>query len=83
MKNSFCLANLKRGESGIILRFDEVINQKIKGRLLELGFVFGQKVTLEQISVFGDVMLFSLRGYEMSLRKDIAKHIMCKEVDNA
>lgn len=71
----FFLCNLKVGENAIIKGYLYNSDLKIKRRLMELGFVVGESVRLEEVSMFKEVMLFSVRGYLISLRKEIAKYI--------
>lgn len=70
------LASLKQGQSAKIIGFNNKLDTKTKRRILELGFVIGQPITLEKLSMRGKVMLFSLRGYLLCMRKNIASLIL-------
>ena len=50
----------------------EGASMKIKRRLLELGLTVGQKVRVLRRSLAGGVLLIEIRGYTLSLRRDIA-----------
>lgn len=77
---SIFLNQIKKGESVIILGFDIGLNDKIKRRLLELGFLKNTQVTLNQKSFLSEVLLLELNGYTISLRSDIAKHIKVDKI---
>ena len=49
---------------------------KIKRRILELGFTSGQNVKLIRKSLLGKAYLVELRGFTITIRKDIAKMIL-------
>ena len=51
-------------------------SEKIKRRLLELGFTRGEKVRVVRKSLLGKVRLVEIRGYTLSLRQDITKGII-------
>ncbi len=69
------MKNLGQAEKG---RFFEICgisksaSIKIKRRLLELGLTEGQKVRVCRRSLLGKVLLIEIRGYTLSLRRDIA-----------
>ena len=76
-KTEFSLSNLKIGESGIILGYMDGLQQKVKRRLLELGFVKCARVRLENVSFLKEVLLVEVNGYLLSVRKNIASKILC------
>ncbi|MEI6817623.1 MAG: FeoA family protein [Bacteroidota bacterium] len=64
---------LKVGESAVILSFtDELMSLK----LLEMGCIPGEKVTLERKAPLGDPIAISVSGYLLSLRIDEASTIL-------
>ncbi len=75
---SVFLSELKTGESANIVGFVENISNKIKRRLLELGFFENVLIKLAHKSFFNEVLLLELNGYTISLRSDIAKNILVK-----
>ena len=68
------LYDLTPGESGMIL---SVGNQSgaVKRRLVDMGLTPGTVVKVTKIAPLGDPLEVSLRGYELSLRKDDAAQI--------
>lgn len=72
----FTFDMLKPNEHAVVWGFTDGAQDKIKRRLLELGFVKDTWVTLENESQMGDVMLFNLNGYLLSMRRDVAKLIL-------
>ena len=68
------LQELSPGESGMIL---SVGNQSgaVKRRLVDMGLTPGTMVKVTKIAPLGDPLEVSLRGYELSLRKDDAAQI--------
>lgn len=70
------LGQLKKEKTATIVGFAGDINYKIKRRLLELGFVSGAIITLQNVSFLNEVFLIELNGYMLSLRKDIANKIL-------
>lgn len=71
------LYDLKKNESAEIIGFNN-LDTKTKQRILELGFVPGANVGLENKSFLGDAILINLDGYLIALRKDIAQQIQIK-----
>lgn len=80
--NKLFLSQLSKNQQATIIGYDNIIDTKTKRRLLELGFVKGKKVTLEQISILGDVLLIEINNYLLSLRSSIAKHILINQISN-
>ena len=78
--NKDLLSGLERNSQAIITGYDTALDVKSKRRMLELGFITGKKISVEQISILGDVLLIEINGYLLSLRADIAKHIFVKQI---
>ena len=68
------LNDLTPGQSGTIL---SVGNQSgaVKRRLVDMGLTPGTQVKVTKVAPLGDPLEVSLRGYELSLRKDDAAQI--------
>ena len=68
------LQELAPGQSGMIL---SVGNQSgaVKRRLVDMGLTPGTTVKVTKVAPLGDPLEVSLRGYELSLRKDDAAQI--------
>lgn len=70
------LANLKRGESGIIT---DVSSVYIPLKLLEMGCLPGNLVTLIQLAPFKDPMYLNINGTHLAIRKETASHIIIEK----
>jgi ferrous iron transport protein A len=66
------LSELKMGESGVIHSFE---NDEIFLKLMEMGCIPGELITVEQIAPLGDPISISVAGYQLSLRINEADSI--------
>jgi ferrous iron transport protein A len=66
------LSEMKSGSFGIIQRFDE---NEAQVKLMEMGCIPGEKVSVEAIAPLGDPIAIQVSGYCLSIRKNEAKHI--------
>ena len=66
------LSELKMGESGMIHSFE---NDDIFLKLMEMGCIPGELITVEQIAPLGDPISISVAGYQLSLRMNEADSI--------
>ena len=66
------LSELKMGESGVIHSFE---NDEIFLKLMEMGCIPGELITVEQIAPLGDPISISVAGYQLSLRMNEAGSI--------
>lgn len=76
------LSELKIGESGIIHSFE---NDDIFLKLMEMGCIPGELITVEQVAPLGDPISISVAGYQLSLRMNEADTIFIaseKEIKN-
>ena len=48
---------------------------KIKKRLMDMGITKGAEVSVRKVAPLGDPMEITVRGYELSVRKEDAKLI--------
>lgn len=69
------LSELKSGEEGTIISFNNKGNIELKRHLLGMGFVKGSKITFEKVAPLGDPIKLKLKGYSICLRKDEAENI--------
>lgn len=72
------LSQLKPGQRAIIKHFD---NQEIHLKLMEMGCLPGEEVTVEQRAPLGDPVSISIAGYTLSLRLNEADHIIVNIID--
>ena len=67
------LDQLKIGESGIILKVDGT--GILRDRLLDMGLTPGTHIYLRKAAPMGDPLELTLRGYELTIRKEDGKMI--------
>ncbi len=67
MENKLTLANLHRGETGIIASISGDAN--IKQRLSSMGLIKGTEIAVEYSSLFGDPRTYLVKGYSICLRR--------------
>lgn len=68
------LRALSPGESGIIFRVGNR-SATVKRRLVDMGLTPGTRITVKKVAPFGDPIEVTVRGYELSLRKEDAEQI--------
>lgn len=67
------------GTSGIIVKVNG--EGRIRRRLFDMGLTPGAEVFLRKKAPLGDPLEITLRGYELSLRKDEAQYVEIKVTD--
>ena len=72
------LSQLKPGQRAIIRHFD---NQEIHLKLMEMGCLPGEELTVEQKAPLGDPVSITIAGYTLSLRLNEADHIIVTVID--
>ncbi|MBS1657722.1 MAG: ferrous iron transport protein A [Chitinophagales bacterium] len=70
------LGELKEGEKGIIRRLSQ---GDLSLKLLEMGFLPGESVTIEKIAPLGDPISVKVGSYLLSLRKEEANVVMVQQ----
>ncbi len=70
------LSELKVGEKGIIESFS---SNDIFLKLMEMGCVPGEKISVDLIAPLGDPMSVYVAGYSLSLRLNEAEHIFISQ----
>ncbi len=73
------LAHLKRGETAIIT---DVSSIHIPLKLLEMGCLPGNPVTLVQVAPFADPMYLNINGSHLAIRKETASHILIEKISH-
>ena len=71
------LSEIEIGKSVIIKRFE---NDDIFLKLMEMGCVPGEKITVSQIAPLRDPISILVAGYTLSLRLNEAEHIWVEEI---
>ena len=72
------LSQLKPGQKAVIKHFD---NQEIHLKLMEMGCLPGEEITVEQKAPLGDPVSINIAGYTLSLRLNEADHIIVSIID--
>ena len=67
------LSELKPGQKAIIREFE---TEEIHLKLMEMGCLPGEQISLEQVAPLGDPVSVLVSGYRLSLRLDEAEHIL-------
>ncbi|MGL4739980.1 MAG: FeoA family protein [Sarcina sp.] len=67
------VTKLAIGESGYISHIEG--NEKLAKRLLALGCINGTSIKLKRKAPLGDPIIFSIRGFDIALRKKDAQNI--------
>ncbi|HRO68950.1 MAG TPA: FeoA family protein [Chitinophagaceae bacterium] len=67
------LSELRLGQKAVIKSFG---SQELHLKLMEMGCLPGEIVSVEQIAPLGDPVSISVAGYMLSLRLDEAEHII-------
>lgn len=68
------LNEFKINEQGIVKKIEA--EEKIKRRLFDMGVTPGTEVVLRKHAPLGDPIEVTIRGYELTLRKDEANKIL-------
>lgn len=72
------LSQLKPGQKAVIKDFD---NEEIHLKLMEMGCLPGESITIEQKAPLGDPVSISIAGYTLSLRLSEADLIIVNTID--
>ncbi len=68
------LQDLKPGEEGKVVSIGE--KGPVRRRIMDMGVTPGAMVKMVKVAPLGDPIEVTVRGYELSLRKDEAKQII-------
>jgi ferrous iron transport protein A len=71
------LSEVKLGKTVVITSFE---NDEIFLKLMEMGCVPGEKVTVAQIAPFKDPISILVAGYRLSLRLNEAEHVFVEDI---
>jgi ferrous iron transport protein A len=71
------LSEIKSGRSATIRSFE---NDELFIKLMEMGCLPGEKITVEQIAPLKDPISVSVAGYILSLRLEEAENIIVEEI---
>jgi Fe2+ transport system protein FeoA len=68
------LDQLTRGETATIVRIGG--ERSFRRRLLDMGLVTGEMITLSAVAPLGDPIEVTIKGYRLSLRKEEARLVI-------
>ena len=71
------LSELEIGQVATIRQFED---DEIFLKLMEMGFIPGEKVSVEQVAPLGDPIAILIAGYQVSLRLNEASKIMVEPI---
>ena len=70
------MQTLKNAKPGDIVRVSRIKGTGVlKRRIMDMGITKGVEITVQKVAPFGDPMEVTVRGYELSLRKEDAETI--------
>lgn len=78
IKKEFSLKDIKPGQVVVVIKI--LGEGALRKRLIDMGITPGVEIFVRKIAPLGDPIEVNLRGYELSLRKDIAKNIIVKNI---
>ena len=73
------LRDVQVGQSCTVVRLTGT--GAIKRRIMDMGLVKGTRVTIHKVAPLGDPIEVTVRGYELSLRKDEAQVIEVTDIE--
>jgi len=76
-QNGCTIADLKKGERGIIV---DSSSEDIPLKLLEMGCLPGNAVSLIQVAPFADPMYLNINGSHLAIRKETAALVIIDKV---
>ena len=71
------LKDVKVGESAVVARLHG--EGAVKRRIMDMGLVKGTQLTVRKVAPIGDPIELTVRGYELSIRKDEAANVEVAE----
>ena len=74
------LKKLSEVKTGKLVRIDSFIKNDIFLKLMEMGCLPGEVVSIEKIAPLGDPISIKVSGYSLSLRLNEAETILVEEI---
>ncbi len=68
------LRDVKVGETAVVARLKG--EGAVKRRIMDMGITKGTKVYVRKVAPLGDPIEVTVRGFELSLRKDEAENVI-------
>ena len=76
------LASLEKGQSAVITGFAPECRQEVRQRLLDLGFVRGSSISVENVSPLADPVAYNIHNTQIALRKSDALCVLINLEEN-
>ncbi|MCR5752185.1 MAG: ferrous iron transport protein A [Kiritimatiellae bacterium] len=67
------VVDLKMGETAKVVKLNG--EGAVKRRIMDMGITKGTEITVRKVAPLGDPIELTVRGYELSIRKDEAARI--------
>jgi len=77
---TICVGDMKVGDTGIVSSLKKG-NRDYRRKLLAMGLTPGTKFSVVRFAPMGDPVEISLRGFELSLRKDEATALSVTRIE--
>lgn len=74
------LDQLARGQRAVVVQIAG--ERALRRRLLDMGLVTGETLTLTAIAPLGDPVEITVKGYRLSLRKEEARLVVVEPADD-
>jgi ferrous iron transport protein A len=71
------LSELKKGKTAVI---KSIVKDELFLKLMEMGCLPGETITIDHIAPLGDPISILISGYNLSLRINEAEQIMVEEI---
>ena len=68
------LRDIKIGESAMVVKLEG--EGAIRRRIMDMGITKGTQIFVKRVAPLGDPIELTVRGYQLSLRKEDAKKIL-------
>lgn len=72
------LSVLQKGQEATIVQINDDTHAI---QLMEMGFVPGQRVKIDNVAPLGDPIAVQIAGYKLSIRKEDAAHILVEALN--
>lgn len=68
------LKDVKIGESAVVVKLEGA--GAIRRRIMDMGITKGTEILVKRVAPLGDPIELTVRGYQLSIRKEDAKKIL-------
>ena len=82
MDEKVTLDSLKTGETAVINGLSRECRTEVRQRLLDLGFVKGAEISVQNVSPLKDPVAYNIHDTLISLRREDAAQVFIKLTDN-